>query len=56
MSPTFLLLALVTLSVFGYYFGRSRASALVSGNLQNLHSRPNYYGIYTALWCAVRRY
>jgi len=53
MSPTFLLLALVTLSVFGYYFGRSRASALVSGNLQNLHSRPNYYGIYTALWCAV---
>jgi len=53
MSPTFLLLALVPLSVFGYYFGRSRASALVSGNLQNLHSRPNYYGIYTALWCAV---
>ncbi len=53
MSPTFLLLTLIALSVFGYYFGRSRASALVSGNLQKLHSRPNYYGVYTALWCAI---
>lgn len=53
MSPTFLLLTILALTVFGYYFGRARASALVSGNLQQLHSRPNYYGAYTALWCAV---
>tara|TARA_R110002072_G_scaffold132966_1_gene273370 strand:+ start:1510 stop:2892 length:1383 start_codon:yes stop_codon:yes gene_type:complete len=53
MSPTFLLLTILALTVFGYYFGRARASALVSGNLQQLHSRPNYYGAYTALWCAI---
>tara|TARA_R110000868_G_scaffold11751_17_gene57383 strand:- start:6287 stop:7669 length:1383 start_codon:yes stop_codon:yes gene_type:complete len=53
MSPTFLLIALIALTVFGYYFGRSRATALVSGNTRALHSRPNYYGVYTAMWCAV---
>lgn len=53
MSPTFLLLTILALTLFGYYFGRARASSLVSGNLQQLHSRPNYYGAYTALWCAI---
>jgi len=53
MSPSFLLLTLLALSVFGFYFGRARASALVSGKVQQLHSRPNYYGVYTALWCVI---
>lgn len=53
MSPTFLLLTLLALSVFGFYFGRARASALVSGKVQQLHSRPNYYGVYMALWCVI---
>ncbi len=49
MSPTFLLIALIALTVFGYYFGRARATALVSGKTRILHSRPNYYGVYTAM-------
>ena len=53
MSPTFLLIALIALAVFSFYMGRARASALVSGDIRNLHSRPNYYGFYLVMWCAV---
>ena len=53
MSPTLLIIVLIALSVFGYYFGRGRATAMVSGQMPELHSRPNYYGFYVALWCAV---
>jgi phosphate transport system permease protein len=49
----FLFLVLIALSVFGYYFGRARSAAMVSGRVRELHSRPNYYGFYIALWCAV---
>ncbi len=53
MSPTFLIIVLIALSVFGYYFGRARATAMVSGRVRELHSRSSYYGFYIALWCAV---
>ena len=53
MSPTFLLFALIALSVFAFYFGRAKSSAMVSGDIRKLHSRPNYYGFYIVLWCAV---
>lgn len=53
MSPTILFIILIVLSVSGYYFGRSQVVGLVSGNVRNLHSRPNYYGFYLAIWCAV---
>ena len=53
MSPTFLIIVLIALSVFGYYCGRARATAMVSGRVRELHSRPSYYGSYIALWCAV---
>lgn len=53
MSPTILFIVLIALTVFGYYFGRTKVIGLVSGNVRDLHSRPNYYGFYLALWCAV---
>lgn len=53
MSPTFLIVTLAALAVFGYYFGRGRATAMVSGRVSNLHSQPSYYGFYIALWCSV---
>ena len=54
----FLMLMLVTtiligFSLFTYYYGRKRALSLVAGKSRNLHSRPFYYGLYTALWCGV---
>jgi phosphate transport system permease protein len=53
MSPTLLFVALIALTVSGYYFGRSKVIGLVAGNVRDLHSRPTYYGFYLALWCAV---
>ncbi|MDE0059411.1 MAG: phosphate ABC transporter permease subunit PstC [Defluviicoccus sp.] len=53
MSPLSLIIALLALSIFGYYFGRRRALALAGGRSHSLHSRPGYYGAYVALWCAL---
>lgn len=50
-----LLICLIGLTVFGFFFGRKRSfqAAHQSGGLQNLHSRPSYYGILTAMWCGI---
>ncbi len=53
MSPTFLLTALIALTLFSYTFGRRRALLSASGRVRDLHSRPNYYGMYLAIWCLV---
>ena len=53
MSPLSLIVALLALSVFGYYFGRRRAFAMAGGRSRSLHSRPGHYGAYVALWCAI---
>ena len=55
MSPTFLFIILIGLSVSAYFTGRSRAFAVADGvgGIQNLHSRPTYYGALTALWCGI---
>ena len=53
MSPLLLAAVLIALTVFSFYFGRRRAVGAVDGRTRRLHSRPNYYGIYTALWCGV---
>lgn len=44
---------LIGFSLFTYYYGRKRALNLAAGKSRNLHSRPFYYGLYTALWCGV---
>jgi phosphate transport system permease protein len=55
MSSTALIITLLALSVIGYQLGRKRAFSFGerSGGVRFLHSRPVYYGLLTALWCAV---
>ncbi len=54
MSTTFLIAAtLLALTAIGFYMGRSRAVATVSGRVRELHSLPGYYGYYVAIWCGV---
>jgi len=55
MSPTTLMFVLLGLSVVGYYMGRRKAFSVTgsAGRVQELHSRPTYYGALTALWCGI---
>ena len=55
MTPTTLLLVLLGLSVCGYYAGHRRAVIVSRGTsgIENMHSRPVYYGSLTALWCGL---
>ena len=45
---TILVVLVFTLAAF--LFGRTRASSVVGGNLEELHSLPSYHGLYSALW------
>ena len=55
MSPATLLFVLLALSSLGYYLGRQKAFAVAGdrAGIRNLHSRPAYYGLLTALWCGI---
>jgi len=55
MSPTTLLFILLALSTCAYYAGRRRAFTVGAGSagIKNLHSRPTYHGLLTALWCGI---
>ena len=53
MTALVLLAALVFLTAAAYQAGRRRALATVAGDQRRLHSLPNYYGVYVALWCAL---
>ncbi len=53
MSPITLIFVLGGLTIFSFYFGRRRAFVLAGGRPRDLHSRPSYYGLYVALWCAI---
>ncbi len=53
MSITILLPTLAVLTFIGFYLGRSRAVVEAGGNVRHLHSRPNYYGYYVAIWVGV---
>jgi phosphate transport system permease protein len=55
MATVSLLLVLLVLSTAAYYFGRRKAFALAgrAEGAVKLHSRPNYHGALTALWCAI---
>ncbi|MGD8251405.1 MAG: phosphate ABC transporter permease subunit PstC [Desulfobacterales bacterium] len=55
MSPSLLLLVLGLLSFSGYFWGQRRSTALAarSGGTAQLHSRPTYHGMLTALWCGI---
>jgi phosphate transport system permease protein len=55
MSTSALLLLIAAMAVLGYWLGKYRSLALVGGGrgIRQLHSLPSYYGMLTALWCAL---
>ncbi len=55
MSTSALLLLIAAMAVLGYWLGKHRSLALVGGGrgIRQLHSLPGYYGLLTALWCAL---
>ena len=50
---TSLLIALLVLTLVGFYMGRSRSLAVAGGEPVHLHSLPGYYGYYVALWAGL---
>jgi phosphate transport system permease protein len=50
MQKSTLLFLLLLISAYAFHIGRQRASQIVDGKVKNLHSLPNYYGYYAALW------
>ncbi len=55
MQTSDLVLVIILLALVGYRLGRARAIRVVGGSrlVRRLHSLPAYYGILTALWCAI---
>ena len=55
MTHSYLLLLLAVLVLLAFWLGERRSLSLVGGNrgIRNLHSLPYYYGMLTALWCAL---
>ena len=50
---SYLILAIIALSVASYFFGRRRSLIMVDGRQRELHSRPNYHGAYVAAWVGI---
>jgi len=55
MSAPTLMIVLLMLTVVGYYLGNRRAYSVAGGSekIRDLHSRPTYYGMLTAMWCGI---
>lgn len=53
MTPIILVLTLLMLSSVAFYLGRRRSLSVAGGSIRNLHSLPNHYGFYAALWCGI---
>mgnify|MGYP001285193462 CR=1 FL=1 len=54
MTITWLLLCIVVCSQAAYWLGVRRACRTAGAHgLASLHSRPQYYGLLTALWCGL---
>ncbi len=55
MQTSTLILVLLILTALAYRFGKGRSVAVVGGakGVRNLHSLPSYYGLLTAIWCAL---
>jgi len=52
MQLTLLTIVLLLLASLAYRLGRNRSLAIVDAP-RHLHSLPNYYGYYVALWCGL---
>ena len=53
MTAPALLIALLLLTTVAFELGRRRALAVSGAQIAQLHSRPRYYGSFTALWCLL---
>ena len=55
ITPGTVLFFLLLLSATAYYLGLRRSVAVAGGlaKIHQLHSRPAYYGLLTALWCGL---
>ena len=53
MSGFTLVVVIVALAAGAYLLGRRQSLASVSGDVKYLHSLPGYYGLYSAIWCAL---
>jgi phosphate transport system permease protein len=55
ITPTLTFMVLILLSFGAFFIGRQRAFAVAGDRtgLIQMHSRPVYYGLLTALWCAI---
>lgn len=55
MQFSTLLILLAVASIAAFMLGRQKAVESVGGMgaIRNLHSLPNYYGYYVAIWCAI---
>jgi len=53
MSLPIAVLAILFVASYGFYSGRLKSLQAVDGQTHALHSLPNYYGSYVALWCGL---
>ena len=53
MPPSVLAATLLALTAIAFYLGRSKALVDAGGKAKRLHSLPNYYGYFVALWCGL---
>jgi phosphate transport system permease protein len=53
MPLSTLILTVLLLAAFAFWLGRKRSIAVAGGDARRLHSRPNYYGYLTAIWCGI---
>jgi len=55
MQTSTIVIAILVLGAIAYRLGRRRSLALAGGprGVRNLHSLPGYYGLLTAIWCAL---
>ncbi len=53
MSLSFVLIGVILFASYGFYSGRLKSLRTVNGDIRTLHSLPNYYGGYVALWCGL---
>lgn len=53
MSASVTVALILLLSLIGFWMGRSRAVAVSGGRIASLHSVPNYYGSFVAIWAGL---